>query len=159
MNLRRNRWIGGLWKAKWFPGAAQLLLLAAFLLLVLGGLGATTTDPDLARYLRDTNLANLIVWSYWWPIIIIVAVLFGRWWCTVCPVEFITRGREPRLPSAEVRKSPPGAGVLHASSLFASSFVFCGSLLLSPFRSSGRVQKKSRVRPGACPFGRTQGKL
>jgi hypothetical protein len=90
MNLLRNRCIGGLLKAKWFPAAAQLLLLAVFILLVLGGLGVTTADPDLTRYLRDTNLANLIVWSYWWPVIIIAAVLFGRLWCTVCPMEFVT---------------------------------------------------------------------
>src|SRR5512136_2049839 len=90
MNLLRNRWIGGLAKAKWFPAAAQLLLLAVFILLVLGGLGVTTTDPDLTQYLRDANLANLIVWSYWWPVIIIAAVLLGRLWCAVCPMEFIT---------------------------------------------------------------------
>jgi polyferredoxin len=90
MNLLRNRCIGRLLKAKWFPAAAQLLLLAVFLLLVLGGLGVTTADPDLTRYLRYTNLANLIVWSYWWPVIIIAAVLFGRVWCTVCPMEFLT---------------------------------------------------------------------
>jgi polyferredoxin len=92
MNLLRNRCIGGLLKARWFPAAAQLLLLAVFLLLVLGGLGVTTSDPDLTQYLRDTNLANLIVWSYWWPVLIIAAVLFGRLWCTVCPMEFITYG-------------------------------------------------------------------
>jgi ferredoxin len=92
MNLLRNRWTGGLLKATWFPAAAQLLLLAVFILLVFGGLGVTTTDPDLTQYLRDTNLANLIVWSYWWPIIIIAAVLFGRVWCTVCPMEFLTYG-------------------------------------------------------------------
>src|SRR5512136_2330497 len=89
MNLLRNRGIGRLLKAKWFPAAAQLPLLAVFLLLVLGGLGVTATDPDLTQYLRDTNLASLIVWSYWWPVIIIAAVLFGRLWCTVCPMEFL----------------------------------------------------------------------
>jgi hypothetical protein len=77
-------------KARWFPAAAQLLLLVVFVLLVLGGLGVTTTDPDLTQVLRDTNLANLIVWSYWWPVIIIAAVLLGRLWCTVCPLEFVT---------------------------------------------------------------------
>ncbi|MBN2133709.1 MAG: 4Fe-4S binding protein [Sedimentisphaerales bacterium] len=90
MNLLRNRCIGWLLKAGWFPAAAQFLLLAVFILLILGGLGVTTADPDLTQYLRDTNLANLIVWSYWWPVIIIAAVLFGRLWCAVCPMEFIT---------------------------------------------------------------------
>jgi polyferredoxin len=90
MNLLRNRGIGGLLKAGWFPAVAQVLLLAVLVLLVRGGLGVTTTDPDLTQSLRDTNLANLIVWSYWWPVIIIAAVLFGRVWCTVCPMEFLT---------------------------------------------------------------------
>ncbi len=54
-------------KAQWFPAAAQVLLLAVLVLLVLGGLGVTTADPDFTQVLRDTNLANLIVWSYWCP--------------------------------------------------------------------------------------------
>ncbi|NQT25467.1 4Fe-4S binding protein [candidate division KSB1 bacterium] len=43
-----------------------------------------------AKVLRNTNLANLIVWSYWWPIIIIISIFWGRLWCTVCPIELIT---------------------------------------------------------------------
>jgi len=65
-------------------------MLIVFILLVAGGLGVTTDDPDLAVWLRNTNLSNLIVWSYWWPVIIITAIFFGRLWCTVCPVELIT---------------------------------------------------------------------
>ena len=90
MNLLRNRYIGGLLKARGFPVVAQWLLLTVFVLLILGGLGVTTNDPHCGQYLRDTNLANLIVWSYWWPAIIIAAVLFGRLWCAVCPMELIT---------------------------------------------------------------------
>ncbi|MEN6336661.1 MAG: 4Fe-4S binding protein [Phycisphaerales bacterium] len=90
MDLLKNRCIGWLLKARWFPAGAQIVLLAVFILLILGGLGVTTADPHLAQYLRDTNLANLVVWSYWWPVIIIAAVLFGRVWCAVCPMEFVT---------------------------------------------------------------------
>ncbi len=50
----------------------------------------TTNDPDLVYWLRNTNLSNLVVWSYWWPVIIIAAILLGRLWCTVCPMELIT---------------------------------------------------------------------
>jgi ferredoxin len=90
MNLLKIKYIGGLFKARWFPVVPQLVMLAVFVLLVVGGLGITTDDSDLADWLRDTNLSNLIVWSYWWPVIIIAAVLLGRLWCTVCPVELIT---------------------------------------------------------------------
>ncbi len=90
MNLLKIKHIGGLFKARWFPIIPQLVMLAVFVLLVAGGLGVTTDDPDFANWLRNTNLSNLIVWSYWWPIIVITAIFFGRLWCTVCPVELIT---------------------------------------------------------------------
>jgi ferredoxin len=90
MNLFKIKLIVRLFGARWFPVVPQLIMLIVFILLVAGGLGMTTDDPDLADRLRNTNLSNLIVWSYWWPVIIITAIFFGRLWCTVCPVELIT---------------------------------------------------------------------
>ena len=90
MNLLKIKHIGGLFKARWFPIVPQLVMLTVFVLLIAGGLGVTTDDPDFVYWLRNTNLSNLIVWSYWWPVIIIAAIFFGRLWCTVCPVELIT---------------------------------------------------------------------
>ena len=34
-------------------------------------------------------MANLLVWSYWFSLIIIVAIIFGRFWCTICPMELV----------------------------------------------------------------------
>ena len=65
-------------------------MLVVFVLLIAGGLGVTTNNPDFVYWLRNTNLSNLIVWSYWWPVIIIAAIFLGRLWCTVCPMELIT---------------------------------------------------------------------
>ncbi|MBN1974376.1 MAG: 4Fe-4S binding protein [Sedimentisphaerales bacterium] len=90
MNLLKIKYIGGLFRASWFPLVPQMVMLIVFILLVAGGLGVTASDPDLIYRLRYTNLANLIVWSYWWPLIIIAAIFLGRLWCTVCPVELIT---------------------------------------------------------------------
>jgi polyferredoxin len=90
MNLFKIRLIRALFTARWFPVIPQLIMLTVFVLLVVGGLGVTTNDPDFANWLRNTNLSNLIVWSYWWPVIVITAILAGRLWCTVCPVELIT---------------------------------------------------------------------
>jgi len=73
-----------------FPFLLQLLALGAFVLLIIGGLAADTDDPAFAKVLRNTNLANLIVWSYWWPLIILSAILLGRVWCMVCPMEMVT---------------------------------------------------------------------
>ena len=90
MNMLKIKCIGGLFRARWFPIVPQLVMLAIFVLLVAGGLGVTTNDPDFTYFLRSTNLSNLIVWSYWWPVIIIAAIFLGRLWCMVCPVELIT---------------------------------------------------------------------
>lgn len=79
-----------LFRKSWFPLGAQLAALVVFILLMIGGFGANTSDMGFAHVLRNTNLANLFVWSYWWPLIIILSVFFGRLWCTVCPVELIT---------------------------------------------------------------------
>ncbi len=82
--------INRLFRFAWFPLTFQLLSLSVFILLIVGGLAANTNDMAFARMLRNTNAANLIVWSYWWPLIILSAIFLGRVWCTVCPMELVT---------------------------------------------------------------------
>ncbi|MEA2063605.1 MAG: 4Fe-4S binding protein [Gemmatimonadota bacterium] len=89
---------------KWFPLAVQIVFLAVFVLLIIGGLGANTSDMKFARVLRNTNLPNLLVWSYWWPAVIAGAVFFGRVWCTVCPIELVTS----LLSMVGLKKKVPG---------------------------------------------------
>lgn len=88
----------------WFPLVIQLLFTAVFILLIFGGLGANTTDMKFAGILRNTNLANLVVWSYWWPLVIVSAVIFGRIWCAVCPMELVTSG----LSKFGLKRKVPG---------------------------------------------------
>ena len=90
MSLLNIRWIRSLLISRWFPLAAQIIMLAAFGLLVAGGLGVKTSDADFAKVLRNTNLANLLVWSYWFPLLVAAAVLVGRLWCMVCPIELLS---------------------------------------------------------------------
>ena len=89
MNLLNVRCIRNLLTSRWFPILPQLIMLTAFGLLIAGGLRVTTDDADFAKILRNTNLANLLVWSYWWPLVIIAAIILGRVWCMVCPMELI----------------------------------------------------------------------
>ncbi len=74
----------------WFPLVPQLITLAVFVLLIVDGLAADTGNMTFAKVLRNTNLANLIVWSYWWPLIILSSIFFGRVWCMICPMELLT---------------------------------------------------------------------
>ncbi len=73
-----------------FPLGLQMLAFVAFALLVVDGLMANTSDPGFAKVLRNTNTANLLVWSYWWPLIVLSSVFIGRIWCVVCPIELVT---------------------------------------------------------------------
>ncbi len=76
---------------KWyFPVSLKYVSLIVYILLIVTGLMAYSTDAAFLKQLRNTNLGNLIVWSYWWPAIIILAIFFGRIWCMICPVEVIT---------------------------------------------------------------------
>lgn len=82
--------INKLFKKRYFLISSQFVTLFIFALLIYGAIGITTGDKDFAIILRNTNLSNLIVWSYWWPLIIVTAILFGRFWCSICPMELIT---------------------------------------------------------------------
>ena len=82
--------VNRLFRLTWFPLAFQLLALVVFIMLMIGGLPANTSDMAFAKVLRNTNVANLIVWSYWWPLIILSAMFLGRVWCAVCPMELVT---------------------------------------------------------------------
>lgn len=74
----------------YFPLLLQIITLLAFIFLIVIGLGADTKGTAFTQQLRNTNLANLLVWSVWWPLIIITAVVLGRMWCMICPMELVT---------------------------------------------------------------------
>ncbi len=72
-----------------YPRVARIVTLVAFLLLIAGGLAAPHVSERMAGTLRNTNLAALIVWSLWWPLVIIAASVLGRIWCQICPMELV----------------------------------------------------------------------
>jgi len=90
MNLLNVKLIRNLFASQWFPLVPQAMTLVAFGLIITGGWGVSTSDAAFAKVLRNTNLSNLLVWSYWWPVIIVIAILIGRVWCTVCPMELVS---------------------------------------------------------------------
>ncbi len=68
----------------------KVFTLLVFIFLIYSGFSAYSTDSSFLIQLRNTNIGNLLVWSYWWPFIVIGAIFFGRIWCMVCPVELVT---------------------------------------------------------------------
>ncbi len=75
-----------------FPVLLQAMALAAVLVLAFNGLSiGTDRTQDEIMTLRKTNLTTLFVWGLWWPGLIAVTLVFGRLWCTVCPMEMVNR--------------------------------------------------------------------
>ena len=72
-----------------YPLVAQVIVLLCFVLVIVGGLAAPHVSARMAGTLRNTNLAALVVWSLWWPLVIITAATLGRVWCQVCPMELV----------------------------------------------------------------------
>jgi NAD-dependent dihydropyrimidine dehydrogenase PreA subunit len=89
VDLLRIKFIKRIASSRFFPLAAQIFTLLCFALLIAGGLAAPHVSEKMAGTLRNTNLAALIVWSLWWPLVIVSAVVFGRIWCQICPMELV----------------------------------------------------------------------
>ena len=160
-----------LFRLAWFPLAFQILSLAVFVLLIIGGLLADTSDMAFAKILRNTNLANLMVWSYWWPLIILASPLLGRIWCMVCPVELVTS----LAAMIGLKRKPPA--ILYSGWVMTGFYVlilFVGIHTLSihrvPYRMAvymlvlfatamvtGLLYSRNAFRAHVCPVGHLLG--
>jgi len=75
-----------------FPLALQIAALAGVAVAAVNGWGVGLAEPPRELMtLRKTNLTTLFVWGLWWPGMIALALLGGRLWCTVCPMELVNR--------------------------------------------------------------------
>ncbi|MEW6238886.1 MAG: hypothetical protein AB1656_26170 [Candidatus Omnitrophota bacterium] len=75
-----------------FPLVFQIISLLFLMFFIWNGWGiGLAQSKQQTMTLRKTNLTTLFVWGLWWPGMIATALLAGRLWCTVCPMEFISR--------------------------------------------------------------------
>lgn len=77
-----------------FPYVFQAAMLAVFLALAIIGWGRYAPPGIGQKLYAQTNLATLLVWGIWWPAMVWIAVLFGRAWCMVCPLELVSNVSE-----------------------------------------------------------------
>jgi polyferredoxin len=68
--------------------------LAVFVSLAVSAWGLYPPDGVPDKLYAKSNLVNLLVWGLWWPAMVWTAVLFGRVWCAVCPLELLANGTE-----------------------------------------------------------------
>ncbi|NMM23821.1 MAG: 4Fe-4S binding protein [Phycicoccus sp.] len=81
-DLLKNRFVSAVMRSRWYPGAFQIPIAAVFGLVAYQLL----TGPSKAH----ENAGTALMWVLWWPALPLVYVLFGRFWCAVCPFAAIS---------------------------------------------------------------------
>ncbi len=102
-NLLRLPLVRALVNWSGFPYVFQAGLLAAFVALAALGWGRTAPPGVPAKTFAKSHLVTLLIWGLWWPAMVWTAVLLGRAWCLVCPLELVSNlceraGRRLGLP-------------------------------------------------------------
>jgi ferredoxin len=81
-NLLENKTLKSIFRSRWFPGIIQIPVLLVFSLIVFELMAGPSAAHD--------NFGTAGTWVLWWPIIPIVFLLLGRFWCAVCPFGTIS---------------------------------------------------------------------
>jgi ferredoxin len=102
-NLLRSSWIRALVLWRGFPYVFQISALAIFVWLAVISWGVHTPAGVNAKLFAKSHLVTLVIWGLWWPAIVWTAVLLGRVWCMICPLELVSNvserlGRRLRIP-------------------------------------------------------------
>lgn len=93
-NLLRIGWIRAVVLSSLFLYVVQGLMLFVFIWLAVFGWGLFAPEGVESKQFAKTNIVNLLIWAVWWPTMVWVAVLFGRVWCAICPLELVANVTE-----------------------------------------------------------------
>ena len=82
INLLKNDAVGKFLRSEWYPALPQALTAWVFLIvtwqLLAGG-------SDARR-----NMGSIFTWVLWWPMLPLIFLATGRFWCAVCPFGFLS---------------------------------------------------------------------
>jgi polyferredoxin len=76
-DLLQNRFVSRVMRSRWYPGVLQVPVAAVFGLVAYELLAGPQSAHD--------NAGTALMWVLWWPLIPIIFLLLGRFWCAVCP--------------------------------------------------------------------------
>ena len=95
-DLLRRAPVAAVARSRWFPVVFQWATAAVFALVV----WQLLLGPDSAH----ENAGTALVWVLWWPLLPLLFVTLGRFWCAVCPFGWLSDvvqrvvGVERRVP-------------------------------------------------------------
>jgi polyferredoxin len=81
-NLLKQRWITTILHSRLFPGVLQWATLLIFVIII----WQLILGPSSAH----ANLGTALTWVLWWPLIPIIFLVMGRFWCAICPFATIS---------------------------------------------------------------------
>jgi polyferredoxin len=76
-NLLDYGWVRRFLGSRWYPGLFQWPTLIVF--------GVILAQLLLGPLPAHDNFGTALTWVLWWPLIPIIFLLLGRFWCAVCP--------------------------------------------------------------------------
>jgi polyferredoxin len=171
INLLQYRPLRAIFDWRGFPYVFQAAMLAVFVCLAILSWQRFAPAGAADKLFAKTNLAQLLIWGLWWPAMVWVAVLLGRAWCMVCPLELVANvserlGRRFRIRQRVLNKwlrtgslivllyaaiQLLVAGIhLHRVPAYTSYFLFG---LLGTAAVVGLVFKDRAFCRGFCPIG------
>lgn len=81
-NLLAYRPVAAVARSRFYPAVLQWVTTAVFVVIV----WQLVLGPGAAQ----DNLGTALTWVLWWPLIPIVFLLLGRFWCAVCPFGWLS---------------------------------------------------------------------
>ncbi|AEG58785.1 4Fe-4S binding protein [Desulforamulus ruminis] len=72
-----SQWLKNILKSKWYPGIFQWPTAIVFIIIMYELLIGIPVAHD--------NFGTAMTWVLWWPIIPLIFLLVGRFWCAICP--------------------------------------------------------------------------
>jgi len=94
INLLRFRPVKAVVRWAGFPYVFQAALLAFFVAMAVFAWGHYPPEGVNNKLFAKSSLVTLLVWGLWWPAMVWTAVLLGRVWCAVCPLELVANVTE-----------------------------------------------------------------
>jgi polyferredoxin len=100
-NLLENRLVAAVMRSRFYPGILQWITASIFTVI----LYQLLVGPDKAH----DNLGTALTWVLWWPLIPIIFLFLGRFWCAICPFatlsDFVQQIVGNRRPAPQFLKS------------------------------------------------------
>jgi len=122
MNLIARGPLRSLLRSRFFPRLLQAATVCALFGIVALGWRQYPPARSYGLLYEQSEIVNFLLWGLWWPLLIWIIVLFGRLWCSVCPLEMIAAGGARLGAMAGLRPGRRGPWLQAGWVLFASYF-------------------------------------